>query len=200
MNKNIKTSIIVGFIIIIILIGGYFLFLKKSVSGNTIANINLISQITTKDSSEMVLQVSDLPEGYVLKDRAPRVKSDVSDEGLNLGWEGGYYITFMKGSGSLLDSSIIGQAISIYPIENISKTLSEPQNNENITYEKIDIEKIGDNSVAHKVTTKDGFLGDVVTYEVEFTKKNVYEDFVTAGVGNDFELLKELAKKAADKI
>jgi hypothetical protein len=199
-----KKGLILGIIavIIIILIGGYFLFINEQNvnNSNSQAGSSTKPKISNKDPSDLALQLSDLPQEYSIKDRAPRVTSDVSDEGLNWGWKKGYYITFMKGGESLLDYSVIEQTISIYPVENISRTLSEPENDENTTYEKIDIEKIGDNSVAHKITTKNEFLGDIVNYEVEFTKKDVYDQFVSGGAENDFELLKELAKKAEGKI
>jgi hypothetical protein len=37
-------------------------------------------------------------------------------------------------------------------------------------------------------------------YEIEFIKKNIYVDLTMSGNAKDFELLKQLAEKTANKI
>lgn len=193
-------GIVAIIIVVVLFMGEYFLFFNKSVSGNSITNLNSISKTTTKDTSEMVLQVSELPEGYVLKDRAPRTKSDINEIALNLGWQGGYYISFSKTDDNNFQITVIEERISKYPTENILKVLTEQQSNENMTVEKMNIEKIGDKSFAYKITGETDFSSYVGYYEIEFIKKNVYVDLTMSGNAKDFELLKELAQKVANKI
>lgn len=203
MGKNFTIGIIVA-VVLIMAVAGYFIFLNKPVlnntnTGNSQSNSNpVLPSTTSKGPSELVLDISDLSEGYALKDRAPRVKSDVSEEGLQLGWKKGYIISFIKGENPLV-GTVITQTISIYPVENISRAITPQISNENVTVETIDIEKIGDGSNAYKITEKNEFVS-IEYYTVEFIKKDVYEDITIGGISKDFELLKQLAKKAASKI
>lgn len=203
MKKLIVIWVIIAVALIAVVVG-YLTFVNKPMGSTstegtkTNSDFKTLPATTSKVASELVLDISDLPSGYTIKDRAPRLRSDVSNDGLSLGWKDGYAIGFMKGEG--LTAFIIYQRISIYPVENMSKAVSEEQSNENITYEKISIGQIGDKSFAYKVTTKNEFIGDISNYEIEFGKKDVYEDFQTAGAGNDFELLQQLARKAASKV
>ena len=162
---------------------------------------------TTKEPSELSLELSDLPEGYTIKERTPRLKSDVDKKALDLGWEKGYYIRFARiGEGGdildIFDATVIEQSTSIYPIENIKKVLDvlPRESNENITYEELPNPDLGVESKAYRITTTDEFSGEDRYYTIEFIKKNVYEMFVMSGSATDYELLKEIVKKAIKKI
>lgn len=156
--------------------------------------------VSSKDPSEMILGVNDFPEGWNLLSRAERVKSDVSDEGLNKGWKGGYMASFgWQDSDNPFVVSRVDQYISIYPVEVLTEMLPK-ESNENKTYEALSNPKLGDASVAYKVTTTDEFGDSNSFYEIIFYKKDVLVTLILDGTAQDYELLKDLAKESASLV
>lgn len=173
----------------------------KKISTDTVdtgsKNLNTESPITNQDVSELILQVTDLPEGYKIADQRPRVKSDLSNTAINYDWESGYYIKFIKlGDNALIENSVIEQHISKYPLEKIKDMFNEPKETvEGGSYEDLPGLDIGDLSNAYILTiTKDGQTEKA--YFIEFIKKNIYQSFLMSGTITNYELLKELAIKA----
>lgn len=166
---------------------------------NTIASS---PKLTTKEPFELVLQLSDFPSNYTIIDRTERVKSDVSEEGLNLGWKKGYHVAYVRIGDILFDVTRIEQSISIYPIENISNVLTLPyESTENRTIDEYSKPNIGDDSRAFRITVKNELSDDEERYYmIEFIKLDVYESFYMGGTSTDYELLKDLAQKAESKI
>lgn len=153
-------------------------------------------KLSSLELPDLMLQLSDLPSNFTIKERTERVRSDLGDDAKNLGWKKGYEVTFTK-SETLFDMIVIKQFISIYPIDNISKVLDIPdKSNENVTYDELSNPNIGDKSKAIRATQINGFR----TYQIEFFKMDVYETIEMSGTSTDYELLKELAKKAEAKI
>lgn len=177
-----------GVLVIILLIGVFFLFSENSPT----------IQESSKQVSELILSLSDLPKDYEISDKAPRVNSDVSEEGIINGWIEGYYAEFQKGGDTILDGTWIYQAVSRYPIENISNLAQVRRNKENVIYESISI-KIGDKSNAYKITEQNG-LFNKESYAIEFIKKDIYIYLEISGVDKNFELLTDLAKKVEEEI
>lgn len=174
---------------------------EKSIQKETEPTIIQKLQTTTKTPSELALEVSDLPEGYAIKERTPRLKSDVSKEAIDLRWEDGYYTRFARVGDDIFDVTVINHQISIYPIENIEKVLEFPEeSNGNITYEGLPLTDLGVKSKAYRVTATSEFGEEERYYQIEFIKKNVYESFYMSGTATDYELLKEIVKKAIKKI
>jgi len=158
-------------------------------------------ELATKEPSELVLQLSDFPSNYTIKERTERVKSDISEEGLDLGWKKGYYVRYVRIGDNLFDATVIQQAISVHPLENISKVLTRPRESTgNMTYEELSKPNIGDDSKAYRVTAKDEFGTEDRYYIIEFIKLDVYESFYISGTSIDYELLKDLAREAESKI
>ncbi len=167
-------------------------------------------KLATKELSEMALQLEDLPENYTMRTRTERVKSEISQEGVSLGWKNGYYVHYLwmgdktieiLGSEVPIEYTGIEQAISIYPIENISKLLVDPtESTENVTYEEYSNPNIGDESRAYRVTFVDEYDTETTAYAIEFIKMDVYEYILMSGTITDYELLKEIAKTTEKKI
>ena len=157
---------------------------------------------TTKEPSELALELSDLPEGYTIKERTPRLKSDVSKEGLGLGWKDGYYIRFARIGEDIFDATVIEQFISTYPIENIKKVFDilPRESNENITYEELPNPDLDVESRAFRITTTNEFGVQDRFYQIELIKKDVFQQWDMSGTATDYELLKEIVKKAIKKI
>lgn len=156
---------------------------------------------TTMQASELILDLSDFPGNYSFKERSPRLKSDVSEEGIKLGWKGGYYVRYARIGENIFDVTVIEQLISLYPIENITKVLESPrESTENLTFEEIPCSGIGNKCKSWRITITDEFETQERYYEIQFIKMDVYEDFYMSGTSTDYELLVNLVKKAEAKI
>lgn len=156
---------------------------------------------SSKQPAELVLELADLPEGYTVKEKTPRLKSDVSDDALNLGWQGGYYVRYAKIGENIFDVAVIDQSISVYPVENITKVIDLPYElDENTLMEELPVPNIGDNSRAFRYTTTDELGAEERFYQIGFVKMNIYVNFYMSGTTTDYEFLTQLAKKVEAKI
>lgn len=189
--RNDFIALVILFAITSILIAGC---LSNASDENTLSSTTL---------SEMALQLSDLPEGYEIQERSERVASDVRQEGLDQGWKRGYVVNYQKINVNTDSSCTIQQVISVYPIETITPLLLDDRArflgyaNDNFTVDEMPNPTIGDTSLAFRSTEGED---DTKTYYILFAKKDVYEDVRMTGTVTDYELLKDLAKKAAAKI
>ncbi len=153
---------------------------------------------------DMALQLSDVPPDYLLKDRTVVAYSEVSPLAHDLGWRQGYIVRFYRLNREKDDLTGIHQSISIYPPENIGKVYSlETEGilsglNSSTRYE-IPFPIIGDQSIAFR-EIRIGDSQDFAMYTIIFKKKNVFETITMGGTSTDYETLKDVARKAADKI
>jgi len=161
-------------------------------------------KLSTIEPSEMALQSDELPENYQIKERSEQVKSDVVKSALDLGWKKGYIVKFVQVDLNNLEVTSIEQGISIYPIENINKTLSLQRDestkytaNNSYTIDDLSNPNIGDQSQAYRITNK---LDNSKLYAIDFVKQDVFESLRMSGTFTDYENLKELAKTVAEKI
>ena len=161
-------------------------------------------KLSTLDPSEMALQSDELPENYQIKERSEQVKSDVVKSALDLGWKKGYIVKFVQVDLNNLEVTSIEQDISIYPIENINKTLSLQRvestkytANNSYTIDDLSNPNIGDQSQAYRITNKSD---NSKSYAIDFIKQDVFESLRMSGTFTDYEILKELAQTAAEKI
>jgi len=159
-------------------------------------------KLSTIEPAKMALQVSDLPANYTLTEEFERNTSSVREWALEKGWKKGYGV-FFETRGP--DARGIEQSISVYPAENITlivpDTVSLYKNwsvdDRNVTVEDLPSPGIGDASSALKVT----FASEPVDYYIiAMVKYDVYEELSTNGTASDYEVLKAVAGKAADKI
>jgi hypothetical protein len=138
-------------------------------------------KLSTLDPSEMALQLSDLPEGYI---------KNLSEQG-----ETSYNVQFIKGS-STFDYVIISQGIRVTHNTDLDKSMNffrEEFRKDNRT--ELSNPNIGDSSIAAR-----NHLSTEESFTIFFIKKDVVEFLTSEGSQTDYELLKTLAKKAADKI
>lgn len=152
----------------------------------------------------MALQLTDVPPDYLLRDRTVTAYSEISQLDRDLDWQQGYRVTFFRMNREKDDMTGIRQTISIYPPENIGKVYDiETEGilsgrNGTVRYE-IPFPEIGDQSMAFRETRVTDPQG-LAIYTVIFKKKNVFETITMGGTTTDYELLKEVVHKAADKI
>jgi hypothetical protein len=154
--------------------------------------------------ADLALQVSDLPSGFILRDRSAVGYSGISQLDRGLGWQQGYQVSFYHLDRSHGDMTDISQMISTYDPGHINLVYRLrhdallPAGNNASSYQ-IPFPIIGDQSAAWRETT--GSLpGDITSYNVIFVKNNVFEQITMDGTATDYEMLKTLAQEAAVRI
>lgn len=159
-------------------------------------------KLSTIGPSEMVLQLSDLPENFIIQNRGEKAKSDVGQKYINMGWKSGYLVSLSRMDLQTLQSTQIDQSISIYPIETMPKLLLDTRSDyQNLTMSGVVVDElsnpqIGDQSMAFRIASAEGYKA----YVIDFNKNDVTESLRMTGTTTDYELLKDLAKIAAAKI
>jgi len=163
------------------------------------------SRITTVEPSGMALQLADLPEGYVIRERSDVAYADINPLARNEGWKKGYYVAFYRMNTRNYDITGITQQISVYPPDRIRiifeevKTGVESRANASVSVAELPFSKTGDRSIALRLTDANDQYG-IMTYTVIFTKKDVLEQIEMKGTTTDYEVLKNIAGTAAGKI
>jgi hypothetical protein len=154
--------------------------------------------------SDMTLQLSDLPSGYIIRDRSVMISPEITQIARELGWRQGYFVTFDRTDRMKSDQTRIRQAISIFPPDAM-KTVFQIEKDELLhggnpatpTFE-IPFPSTGNRSIATRIN---GMPSEgQVTYTVIFTKKNVFERITMSGTSTDYEILKDVVNKAAAKV
>ncbi|WP_321507024.1 hypothetical protein [uncultured Methanoregula sp.] len=159
---------------------------------------------TIQPVAEMALVPDDLPRSYSMKDRSIISYDETGQITRELGWMGGYRVVYLRLDHESDDITGIRQVIGIYPPESINRVYKIEreallgQANGARLYE-IPFPKIGSNSIAIRVI-EPGDPRDLVVYSILFTKNNVCEQITMGGTATDYETLKSIAIRAADKI
>lgn len=160
------------------------------------------NKLSTIEPSEMALQLSELPQGYEIK--RSEITTNNTSTAQNLSWKKGYYVSYQKIVTTSNDGIEISQFISIYPIDKVSSAMSIGINDmkaivgwvSTAQMEQLSNPNIGDSSQAFRLKNNDQVTG----YFITFTKKDVCEQFFISGSTTDYEILKDVAVKAAAKI
>ncbi|MGB8309073.1 MAG: hypothetical protein WCE65_04475 [Methanoregula sp.] len=162
------------------------------------------SPVPTVPVSQMALQPSDMPSGYILKDRSDISYLEMDQMSQNLGWKAGYSVTYYQLNPQQYETTEISQIIDLYPLANMNDvfTISEntitSQNTGTIQIYQIPCPNMGQQTYAYRETDSQNPL--LTTYSIIFIKNDVYEQLTMTGTTTDFETLKELAQTAAAKI
>ncbi len=162
------------------------------------------STSATISAGDMALRLADLPPDYLIRDRRAIAYSEESQLARDLGWQQGYEATFYRMNREKDDLTGIRQSIGIFPPENMVKvyaigTEELLAGQDGITRFEIPFPAIGDKSIAFR-ETGEGDLRNFAIYTVIFKKKNVFETITMGGTTTDYETLKDVARKAAEKI
>jgi hypothetical protein len=163
------------------------------------------SAVATVPVSQMALQLSDLPSDYILKDRSDLTYLEMDQISHDLGWRAGYEVTYYRLDQEKYDMTEIRQVIDLYTLANMNKVfdieeedITAQENGTTQIYE-LPCPNMGDRTFAYRNGTTQNPLS-ITTYSIIFIKKDVYEELTMSGTTTDFEMLKTLAKAAADKI
>ncbi|PKL69599.1 MAG: hypothetical protein CVV30_08585 [Methanomicrobiales archaeon HGW-Methanomicrobiales-1] len=183
-----------------------FVIISLGIAGCT-SQAPAASKTSTIEPSEIILQPSEIPVNFTLLEKGERNVSDMSEWSLDHGWKKGYYAVFLNNDPNAIPGTVIEQYISVYTAENITlivpdtvsgwKNWTVEENDANLSFEELSLPAIGDSSAAMKVTNTSDMSQ---MYSVSFTKKDVYQQFMTNGTATDYETVKQLAGIAAAKI
>jgi hypothetical protein len=163
------------------------------------------SRTATVEPSAMALQLSDLPDGYIIKERSDVVYADLNPLARDEGWKKGYYVAFYRMDVRNYDITGISQQISIYPLDRVRiifddvKTSLQSRANTSVTVTELPFPKTGDRTIALRTVNANDPYG-IMTYTLVFTKKDVLEQIEMRGTTTDYEVMKDIAARAAQKI
>jgi len=162
------------------------------------------SPTATLHAAEMALAPEDIAGDYSLRDRSVIAYDEVGQLSRDMGWIQGYRVVYYHQNLGNDDVTGIRQVIAIYPLESINRVYSIEKDSlllqENGTKKyMIPFPRIGDKSIAIRVIEPED-PRDMVVYSVLFVKKNVCEQITMGGTTTDYESLKSLAIRAADRI
>jgi hypothetical protein len=162
------------------------------------------STSATVSPGDMALRLADMPPDYQLKDRTLIAYGEVSQLAHDLGWQQGYRVIFSHVNRQKDDKTGISQSISVYPPQNMNKVYALEK--EGILFARNDTTIIeipfpvtGDESIAFR-ETRSADPQNFAVYTVIFKKKNVFEIISMEGTTTDYEMLKDVVRKAADRI
>jgi hypothetical protein len=155
------------------------------------------SRISTLEPSQMVLQASELPAGYVLKEEKQTDTSRMDPSIWSV--KKGYEVAFTRGTGAA-DTDVIVQSLVIEPVDKVGQQISiltGEYAKKGIKPVQISGPVIGDASSAFTVPgAKQG--GEM--YMIIFTRKDVVVLLMMSGPDKDYAVLQSVAGKAAEKI
>ena len=163
------------------------------------------SRTATVEPSAMALQLSDLPDGYIIKERSDVAYADLNPLARDEGWKQGYYVAFYRMDARNYDITGISQQISIYPLDRIRiifedvKTSVQSRANTSVTLTELPFPKTGDRTIALRTVDANDPYG-IMTYTIVFTRKDVLEQIEMRGTTTDYEVLKDITARAAQKI
>ena len=179
-----------------------------------------LPRIALKEPSEMVLQISDLPndKNWTIIEKNLRSREEVSQIERELGFKKGYYVHYFSQykKNNNINFIHVYHFVSIYPLVNsaINMTYSfetakenykigsfyENTNKKILSVSELSNPFIGDSSIAYNITVTDftGFEENI--YTICFTKWDVAEVITIEGNDIDYEFLKKLAEKAEERI
>jgi hypothetical protein len=155
------------------------------------------SQLSTLEPSHMVLQASDLPAGYVLKEEKQTDTSRMDPSIWSV--KKGYEVAFTKGPDAAY-TGVIAQSLVIEPADKVGQQISiltGEYAKKGIKPVQLSGPVIGDASSAFTVPgVKQG--GEM--YMIIFTRKDVVVLLMMSGPDKDYTVLQSVAVKAAEKI
>ena len=163
------------------------------------------SRTATVPPSDMALQLSDMNSDYIIKDRSVMITPEVTQLTRDLGWRQGYFVQFYRLNKDKDDQTFVRQSVNIFPLENMDKIFSiekedmKSRSTGSGAFYEIPFPVIGDLSIAFRGSYEND-PNEFVVYSVLFTKKNVYEKITMTGTTTDYETLKDIAQRAAEKI
>jgi hypothetical protein len=163
-----------------------------------------ISPVSSIPVDQMALQPTDMPSGYILKDRSDIPYLGTDQMSRNLGWRAGYQVTYYRLNEDQYDLTDVSQEIDLFTPANMNMVfnIQEDAVNAQMTGTtqifELPCPSMGDHTFAYRKTDTQNPL--LTTYGIIFTKKDVYEELTMSGTTTDFETLKNLTMTASGRI
>ena len=220
-GEPMKTPVALAFILCaVVCTAGCFLLDERpaatvtptAVPTTTAATPTVTSLSSSRDPAAIALQLSDLPAGYIIRERADTPYSDSTMAERQLGWEKGYQASFYRMDLDKIDLTSVTQRIALYHVDNVNLldsnmkiVFDEAQSgllalaNDTVSVTELPFPKTGENTAAYRISNVNSTYR-IVQYDVIFTRKDVLEGIEMKGTTTDYELLKVLAAEAAAKI
>lgn len=156
--------------------------------------------------SPYLLSGQDLPEEITYSTAAEVDAGIIDRDAKELGCLHEYTATYAEEKPSSASSSRIMHYVMIFPQDNATamvhldeafyRQLVPPRN-----ADELPAPDIGDVCISHRIPgVGTGTVGAYDSYCIIFAKGDVYEKFLTVGPSPDYDLLKDLAQRAAEKI
>jgi len=177
------------------------------------------------DPAQLVLTPSDVPQGFTLAESRSKNPSDMSRLALDLGWQGGHVVRYIRPAQDGTGAFEIFHTIAIYPVQTmpdvIDFSVRQSRSDSDFSYADIAVQGLGENARAFsgKAGTQmpvkpsgsnpmsnsleNPAAGNDVKTDfsiVFFSKGNLFEVVKITGESPDSGLLLNLSKKAYAKI
>jgi hypothetical protein len=171
--------------------------------------------------ASLALTAADAPVNYTLKESRAKTAEEVGRLAKNLGWEGGYVVTYSGYPEEPMGETVISQTITTYPAARLPEILSMVRESDRGDRELIisDLPDpgLGDDSFAFAGkassqillrpktgsplegrTLEGSFKQDIV--EIVFIRGSTFEVLKMTGPRADYAVLEPLARKAAAQV
>ena len=181
--------------------------------------------VTTVDPAKMVLNQSDMPQGFTLIESRTKTSADLSELAMELGWQGGHVVRFIRPAHNGTQASEIVQTVTIYPSKNIPQVIAlaekQGRSSRDMTYTDVPVTGLGDNArgfsrlagsaIIVRPTNANPVMAGLNKNEAQpvslnnvteiiFSKGDTFEVFSMTGITPDTAGLVDLAHKAYAKI
>jgi|WetSurMetagenome_2_1015567.scaffolds.fasta_scaffold04192_6 hypothetical protein len=160
--------------------------------------------------SALALAQSDLPFGFTLVEGREKTLDDVGILARNLGWNGGYGISYALQGQDPGTTTTILQSIAIYPEENIPAIAAMSERQDRAIFNQsanLTLRGLGADSRGFFVSNQQEPGSEPVdngisprAAEIIFSKGRIFEVVRMSGPGTDVSVLESLAKKAYAKV
>jgi hypothetical protein len=162
--------------------------------------------------SSLALTPAELPPGFTQAESREKTLNDVGSLARDLGWDGGYGISYTRPGPDPGNATTILQSIAIYPVQNIPAitTMADsqdragfnPTDTSNLTLEDLGANSRGFSISASPVSSVTATVNETSCdiAEIIFSKGRTFEVLRMSGPGTDIAILKSLAETAYAKI
>ncbi|MBP2145106.1 uncharacterized membrane protein YidH (DUF202 family) [Methanofollis sp. W23] len=151
---------------------------------------------------DLFLTRDDLPEGYAAPRYRLRPESELSPTMRAFGADVGFVEFFSEDPAPEPGDLVISQTLITFPEGNATRMVDSDYETYSVgRNEVLDPPAVGEHSAAFKLIGRDrNTTEDHIHYVITFSQYDLYEMFVTVGPDPEYDLLEDLAVKAAAKI
>jgi hypothetical protein len=162
--------------------------------------------------SPLALAPDDLPAGFALAEAREKTLDDVGSLARNLGWNGGYGVSYIRRGPDPGNATTVIQSIAVYPEENIPAIAAMADSQDRAVFNQsasnLTLQNLGAGSHGFSVNVSPVASGpepganraSLQVAEIIFSRGRTFEVLRMSGPGTDAAILQSLAAKAYEKI